>query len=258
MELPANETVILERAALESERTHALLQDLSDGGELGAQLRQACIKGDEEEVKRVIGIGAHVNARDNWNGHSALFNATQYGYIKIVQYLLDKGAFIDDCYNLNMLTPLMVAASYGYKEIATLLLERGAFVNIQDFDGKTALMHAVRNGYTDIVRVLLDHGADVTIRGTYGKTALLYAAGYGHEEIVQMLTQKGASFDPRDIETAFNTLKSAIYVGCNKGAHMLIGLLAYSRDLKGKTALDYAWAEKSHNIVVQLIEHLTR
>jgi ankyrin repeat protein len=57
--------------------------------------------------------------------------------IKVVSYLLDKGAHIDDRDNRGR-TALMIAAEGGHSELAALLAARGADPSLKDKAGKRA------------------------------------------------------------------------------------------------------------------------
>ena len=62
--------------------------------------------------------------------------------IKVVTYLLDAGAHIDDR-DARGRTALMIAAEGGRAEVATLLLARGADPSLKDNAGKEVLKDGV-------------------------------------------------------------------------------------------------------------------
>ncbi len=118
---------------------------------------QAVRSGDYNEVKRLIGVGADVNAQDNF-GETALMKATYY----------------------------------EHQEVAQLLIENGADVNIQENSGATALFFATERGYLEVAILLIENGADVNIQDNIGSTALTWALTGGHEEIAKLLREAGA------------------------------------------------------------------
>ena len=87
-------------------------------------LFEACIKGNLEEIERLLGQGVDVNATDNFG-----------------------------------MTALMYAADLGRTDIAGLLIDNGADVNAVDNYGRTALMHAIDNGHTETAKLLKEKGA---------------------------------------------------------------------------------------------------
>jgi len=56
-------------------------------------------------------------------------------------------------------TALIEASEKGYTEIVKLLLKAGADVNAEDGDGRTALILAKEQGYIEIVDLLKKAGA---------------------------------------------------------------------------------------------------
>jgi ankyrin repeat protein len=99
-------------------------------------------------VKRLLARSIDVNARYP-NGLTLLMWASgpdeavpEAEAIKVVTYLLDAGAHIDDRDDRGR-TALMIAAEGGHAEIANLLLERGADPSLRDKAGKRAADLAV-------------------------------------------------------------------------------------------------------------------
>jgi len=110
-----------------------------------------------------------VNAKEIWNGQSALMWAVAEGHVPVVQVLIERGADIHARSNSGS-TPLLFAARKGNMNIVRALLGAGSGVNEQRPDGATALLTAVINGHEDLVDLLLDAGADPNVEG--GSTRL--------------------------------------------------------------------------------------
>ena len=169
-------------------------------------------------VRLLLRYGADVNREEP--DHNKLLNYSGDASDEVVQMLIDAGADVRNK-NDNRRTPLHEAAARATPTIARVLLEKGADadVNAQDYTESTPLMYAVMSRRVDTVRLLLEHGADpdAQTRGT-GETPLIVAVsrcGTGNvaEQVNGCLTVKEL-------------------VG--KGAKQ------YLKDLKGRTALDYA------------------
>lgn len=118
---------------------------------LDDQLLLAVSQDRLEEVRKLIDLGAHSNARNRWG--TALMMACELGYPPMVQFLLEKGADPNGKDRWQS-TPLETAAKRGYPEIVKLLLEYGADPKAEDLNGDTALDIAKRQGFKKIVTLL--------------------------------------------------------------------------------------------------------
>ena len=94
-------------------------------------------------VKRLLARNIDINARYAHDltllmwASGADENVAETEAIKVVTYLLDAGAHIDDR-DARGRTALMIAAEGGRAEVATLLLARGADSSLKDNAGKRA------------------------------------------------------------------------------------------------------------------------
>lgn len=131
-------------------------------------LLRAAERNDVSEIRRLVGNGAHVNARDNG----------------------DRG-----------MTPLMHASFAGNIEAVAELVRLGARVNDNDF-GTTALMYAVLSGKTAAIKKLVQLGADINARDNQGDTALSVAARSGKSAAIVELLRLGACPDKKFWEYA--------------------------------------------------------
>lgn len=102
---------------------------------------KAAGNGDADAVRSFIDrYPACVDLLSKW-GMCALVDAAWNGEVKIVEFLLSRGANID-IVNNDGHTPLMAAAIGGEASVARLLLERGARADLHDKRGRTARMLA--------------------------------------------------------------------------------------------------------------------
>jgi len=104
--------------------------------------------------------GVDVNARNDMTNETALMGACEGGHVKIVSYLLEKGADVNakqHCYNCQGVTALMKAGNQGHTEIVKILLENGADVDCKSALGNTALMKAREKGHVTIVALIKNH-----------------------------------------------------------------------------------------------------
>lgn len=100
----------------------------------------ACAKGNVKLVLNLLKQGHSVNAGDAL-GWTALHEASNYGYVDIVNVLLDHGADINNrggpC--CEGITPLHDAAACGHLEVIDCLLDRGANPLVRTNNGETPL-----------------------------------------------------------------------------------------------------------------------
>lgn len=133
----------------------------------------------------VISKCPNVNVMDNL-GNTTLSWASRFGYIDLVQHLLNKGAAINNL-SIHFKTPLMEAAEKGHYDIAALLVQKGANVNLQTKKGWSALMWAAEKGYNNIVSLLIEAGADLFAKSNRGERALIIAQKNNHPETVKII-----------------------------------------------------------------------
>jgi ankyrin repeat protein len=154
-------------------------QDSDLGLKLGLGLIEAVREEDghtlevtEHKVKSLLQEGANPNTQDiGYGNKTALILASDKGYTKIVETLLEHGA--NPNLKSNQGAALIAAAAKGYLEIVNMLLEHKADPNIKTTaQQNTSLIFAVKNGHLEVVETLLKHGADPNIPNVFGLTAL--------------------------------------------------------------------------------------
>ena len=186
--------------------------------------------GKADAVKALLVHGATANARESFEGETALMWAAAENHVDVTKLLLEVGADIDarskalDTPKLSFprsggpntpfprggWTAAMYAARQGAAETTRVLAERGANLNVQDPDGTTALMLAIINAHYDTAAVLIEKGADPnvvdvsgmpalyaavdihTVRWTFGRPAPFLTEKLTAVDIVRMLLEHGA------------------------------------------------------------------
>ena len=130
-----------------------------DGRHYSTALFISALNGQEDCIRVLLDAGADVNAKDLFNGDTALIKST-------------------------------LVRNVGY---ISLLLQTGADVNAQNEFGTTALMLATENNDSkEIIELLLGAGANVNINDTNSNTALILSAKSSNYEYIDILVQAGA------------------------------------------------------------------
>lgn len=246
---------------------------------LDAQLMAAAQMSDPTAVARLLTQGANIEAKDR-NGNTPLMLAASAGRTAVVRVLLSKGAdtwaandagkqptdcaldghhyylvrFISRWGSNQSLGPLdkqlFDAVGRGDSAAVTTLLTEGAHIDARDLYGDTPLMQAVLGRNEGVVKLLLDHGASVEARNTLDKTPLMEAY---NSEVARWLILKGAR-----VEARTNTGQTALMLlaGNTSTVRLLLdaGANPNAKDDRGRTALDYAQADKNPD-AVQLLSH---
>lgn len=179
-------------------------------------LHIACLNGNIEMLKILIGYGCDVNEVDidgRLPAHLAIQtnhleclkilyqsnakfdirsykNSTIFSYavgegnIEIVKYLLEIGMskYIND----EIKPPLCLAVHWNYIDIIKLLLENNADINIKDGLGNTPLIDTIINGNYDTTMILLEYKANPYIKEKNGQNAIMLLRKQ-HKQIKELL-----------------------------------------------------------------------
>ena len=125
-------------------------------------------------------------AKDVKDG-STLRLALEFGYLTVVQCILERGTETLNKSDGDGNTPLRMASYNGHLDIVKTLLAAKAEVNKSNIYGWTPLLMASQNGHLEAVKTLLAAKAEVNKSNAYGSTPLLWASSNGHLEIVKTL-----------------------------------------------------------------------
>ena len=120
--------------------------------------------------------------------------------LKVVKFLIDKGADVCAIVGGDGETSLIVACENNDIELAKLLLDNGAKETIDQqrcgygwwgHPGTTALMCACKNKNFALAKLLLDNGANANLRTCHNVVALHFTLGKGAElGLIELLLDK--------------------------------------------------------------------
>ena len=117
------------------------------------------------------------------DGKMPLHLAVENGHMECLEWLLEKGADINDCTRTDNATPLHLAAEHGHHECLQRLVELGSNVDATNKNGNTALHLAAYNGHVGCLRTLIESGAHLVATNKNGETVLHFATKIGIAEV---------------------------------------------------------------------------
>jgi ankyrin repeat protein/DNA-binding beta-propeller fold protein YncE len=192
--------------------------------EASRELIAAAARGDADEVRRLLAVGAGVHAADA-GGRTAL-----------------------------------IAAAYGrHNEVARLLIEAGADVNRRDGSKQSAYLIPTADGNVELLRITLAAGADVQSKDSYNGTGLIRSADRGHADVIAELLQTPIAVDHVN-RLGWTALLEAVILGDGGPRHaecvrllLAAGADPNLADRQGVTPLGHA-RRKGQSEVVKLLE----
>ncbi|XP_065649513.1 serine/threonine-protein phosphatase 6 regulatory ankyrin repeat subunit B-like isoform X2 [Hydra vulgaris] len=152
----------------------------------------------KDEFKNPMSLEKFINAKDKWNGFTALHLAARYNQVEVADFLIAYKASIDIPDGEDGNTPLLLAAKYGKTNAAKFLIEKGANVITQNNYGSTALHYASRRGNEALVSIILSKKGNVNIPDNNMATPLHLAVIGGYECVVNILIKNGAKVNAKD------------------------------------------------------------
>ncbi|XP_072918547.1 CARD- and ANK-domain containing inflammasome adapter protein [Hemitrygon akajei] len=212
-----------------------------------AHLFQIVASGDLSSLDKAIG---HSDINDiNAFNETLLHIAATHGHVKIIEYLLNKGAKLEVKDNKGQ-SPLHRAAEKGHTAAAKVLLQAGAHSYALDTESKTPLHLASQNNFFSVVKlmlkeearnykrkksflhmaalrdeskiaeILLKCGAAADIKDEKNRTPLIHAVSLGHLSTVKVLITKGAHLNERT-----PNMNSALHLAAETGSLSVAKLL---------------------------------
>ena len=171
----------------------------------GTALRSASRRNQESVVRLLLDSAYKLEILGVYY-ENAIMDAVNSGHTEIVRLLLIKGTFVNKMslqYGI-----LWVVCRFGYLQIVQIMLDEGLEAKISRLEGCLALEFAACYGHEFIVSLLLDKGVDVVHKGVRFNV-LQAAASNGHQEIVQILLDKGANINSSDRDNETPLLKAS-------------------------------------------------
>lgn len=228
---------------------------MANNEDVGTLLSDAVRDGSVDTVRTLI--NAYGLAFSPIGGYHLLLNAISMRHTEIAEILLDHGAAVNLKYSSWLDTSLHVAVNYGYLKIAEMLLNKGARTNaVVRFD-ETVLISAIRHDNVNMLKLLVNHGVDLNVRRARdGALPLYLAAKAGSVQVVRFLYGLGV-----DIDACTKDYLTPLYIAARHGHLVVVKQLLQYRpnvDIKGNKEAIYVSLKanpKCLGIVESLLEY---
>ena len=215
-----------------------------------AALFTAAKEGFSVVVDKLLSKGLDVNITDD-EGKTALFYAGYNNDIPVLCNLIQAGARFElgEIYGDAV---LLYAAECDYSVVISFLASKFLDVNITDNEGKTPVFYANLNYSFDALCELISCGAKIDGEEIDVESTLFYAAKNNYYEILYPLWRAGVDLNMADYEG-----KTIVFHSDEKFLNALKHydeVLVNKRDIKGRTALFYAFRDMLPDKVQRLME----
>jgi ankyrin repeat protein len=221
-------------------------------------LQLAAEYGYADVVKELLGR-ADIKVNELGGGYTALHLAVQYAQIEIVKLLLADPRIDLEARNQGGWPALVMAARFGYVSIVEMILDRGANIEQSDSEldgGGTAILRAIDYNKLAVVQLLHNRGANWDCKDKYNRSLLHGAAVNDRSQILRWLLETQPSFEVnlQDINGK-TALHDAAFLGYDDCITVLLEFHARTdiRDRSGKTPLRTA-KEHSHLSAYELLQ----
>lgn len=182
------------------------LTPMTIGGDTVLQL--ACDYNWGELIKVCLERGANLAPLCS-SGKTVLMAAASSGHLEHVRRMVQLGADVNAKCERESATALHVAAHNMHFEVLERLIALGARVDLLDNKGESALFHAVVSDYPSLkapikesdvksIHALLKQGADLNLQNKEGQTVCHKAAQFNVLKNLTYLIESGANFQIKD------------------------------------------------------------
>jgi len=188
----------------------------ASGSHLDEELLRAVYAQDIVLMEKILKRGANVNATDKGGLITPLGIAASEGNIKVVDFLLAKGAAPQGA-KASPNLPIYFAITGNRIDVVKRLLDRGISPNYAwpQKDGGTLLIAAVQSGQMEIVKMLVSRRADVNFCGNGEYSPLYRSIISDRYDIFRFLLDRGAHLNTNDKE-ALSQLKGKTFKSTKK------------------------------------------
>ncbi len=196
-------------------------------------------------------------------GNTLLHIACMKGDLKIIKFLLEKGAEVNAC-NLYNNTPLMLACAKGNEEVVKLLLEHKADIKKLSYIGCSHATYAFLQGHYKLLEFLLDQGAHVSEPRDLCVLMMVFESeSRPSPQLIIKLVESGVCVNKSENKDKVKPLHYAVVggVGCNGGDASIVSSLVNAQgievnvqDINGNTPLHLACEQGLTKVIEVLLK----
>lgn len=158
--------------------------------EFGPAILVAARERSAKALAYLAGLAGTTLDAPNANDETALMIVSLNGDLESAKLLVERGAEI----NRPGWTPLHYAAAGGHLAVIQYLLDKNAYIDAQSPNGTTPLMMAARQKQISAARLLVEAGADPTQRNQASLTAADYLERQGEVTEAQSMREQAGAF----------------------------------------------------------------
>ena len=127
-----------------------------------------------------------------------LVEACAAGRVGMVQFLIDDEETDLDACGVDGISPLCIAATWGFVDVVQLLLDAGCDPNVRNHNDRSTALHAAAcQEHGKIIHLLLQSGADGALEDGEGRTSVDFASVY--DALWPLFAARGYTRTPKDV-----------------------------------------------------------
>jgi ankyrin repeat protein len=146
-------------------------------------------KSDIEIFNLLLDKGLDINIRNHRNETLLMYACYDCNYsMEIIEKILTLNPDLINAKDDSDKNALIYACKIGYLKLINYLIEKGADIHVKNKKNRSALSYAVKHGYFEIAKILIEKGVDTSIVDIKNRTLLdISKKGYNSPLVNELL-----------------------------------------------------------------------